>query len=56
MLITPIDSPRYKALAFSGLILGGVLVALYLASYLFLIKLSSRLLPPTAATPDCTRP
>ncbi|MGI4721011.1 MAG: type IV secretory system conjugative DNA transfer family protein [Janthinobacterium lividum] len=51
MLITPIDSPRYKALAFSGLLLGGVLVALYLASYLFLIKLSSPLLPPTAATP-----
>lgn len=51
MLITPIDSPRYKALAFSGLLLVGVLAALYLASYLFLIKLSSPLLPPTAATP-----
>ena len=51
MLITPIDSPRYKALAFSGILLGGALVALYLASYLFLIKLSSPLLPPSAATP-----
>jgi len=51
MLITPIDSLRYRALAFIGLVLAGVLVALYLASYLFLIKLSSPLLPPTAATP-----
>lgn len=51
MLITPIDSPRYKALAFSGILLVGAFVALYLASYLFLIKLSSPLLPPTAATP-----
>lgn len=51
MLITPIDSPRYKALAFSGLLLTGVLSALYLASYFFLIKLSSPQLPPSAATP-----
>jgi len=51
MLITPIDSPRYKALAFSGLLLTGVLAALYLASYFFLIKLSSPQLPPSAATP-----
>lgn len=51
MLIAPIDSPRYKALAFGGLLFGGVLAALYLASYLFLIKLASPLLPPTAATP-----
>ncbi len=51
MLITPIDSLRYKALAYSGLLIGCVLIALYLASYLFLIKLSSPLLPPTAATP-----
>ncbi|MEH6433850.1 type IV secretory system conjugative DNA transfer family protein [Massilia sp. DD77] len=51
MLITPIDSLRYKALAFSGLLLGSVLIALYLASYLFLIRLSSPVLPPTAATP-----
>jgi type IV secretion system protein VirD4 len=51
MLITPIDSPRYKALAFSGLLVGGALVALYLASYLFLVKLANPVLPPTAATP-----
>ena len=51
MLITPIDSPLYKALAFSGLLLVGACVALYLASYLFLVKLSSPLLPPTDATP-----
>lgn len=51
MLITPIDSLRYKALAYSGLLIGCVLIALYLASYLFLIKLSSQLLPPIAATP-----
>lgn len=51
MLITPIDSPRYKAIAFSGLLLGGILFALYLASYLFLMKLSNPLLPPVAATP-----
>lgn len=51
MLITPIDSLRYKALAYSGLLIGCVLIALYLASYLFLIKLSSPLLPPIAATP-----
>lgn len=51
MLITPIDSPRYKAMAFTGLLLAGVVTALYLASYLFLIKLSNPLLPPIAATP-----
>jgi type IV secretion system protein VirD4 len=51
MLITPIDSPRYKAMALSGLLLGGVLVTLYLASYLFLIKLANPVLPPMAATP-----
>jgi len=51
MLITPIDSLRYKAVAFCGLLLTGVLAALYLASYLFLIKLSSPQLPPSAATP-----
>ncbi len=51
MLITPIDSPRYKAMAFSGLLLGGMLLALYLASYLFLMKLSNPLLPAAAATP-----
>jgi type IV secretion system protein VirD4 len=51
MLITPIDSPRYKAAAFSSLMLAGVLVALYVAGYLFLIRLASPTLPPTAATP-----
>src|SRR4051812_14406312 len=51
MLITPMDSTRYKATAFSGLLLGAILLALYLASYLFLIKLSNPVLPPTAATP-----
>jgi len=51
MLISPIDSPRCKALAFTGLLFGGVLVALYLASYLFLVKLSNPELPPLAATP-----
>jgi len=51
MLITPIDSPRYKALAFSGLLLAGVFAAFYLASYFFLIKLASPQLPPSAATP-----
>lgn len=51
MLITPIDSPRYKALAVCGLLVAGVLATLYLASYLFLIKLSSPILPPSAATP-----
>lgn len=51
MLITPMDSPRYKATAFSGLLLGGILLALYLASYLFLVKLSNPVLPPSAATP-----
>ncbi|MDY0977698.1 type IV secretory system conjugative DNA transfer family protein [Massilia sp. CFBP9012] len=51
MLITPIDMPRYKALAFSGLLLTGVLIALYLASYFFLIKLSNPQLPPSAASP-----
>lgn len=51
MLITPIDSPRYKAIAFCGLLVGGALVALYLASYFFLMKLANPLLPPLAATP-----
>jgi type IV secretion system protein VirD4 len=51
MFITPMDSTRYKATAFSGLLLGAILLALYLASYLFLIKLSNPVLPPTAATP-----
>jgi type IV secretion system protein VirD4 len=45
MFITPIDSLRYKALAFSALLLAGLLVALYLASYLFLIKLNHPALP-----------
>jgi len=51
MLITPIDSLRYKGFAFAGLLLGGLLVSLYLASYLFLIRLNHPALPPSAATP-----
>lgn len=50
-MITPIDSPRYKVLAFSGIALAGVVFCLYLASYFLLIKLSSPLLPPSMATP-----
>jgi type IV secretion system protein VirD4 len=51
MLITPIDSRRYKAIAFSGILFGGLVLTFYLASYLFLMKLASPLLPPSAATP-----
>lgn len=51
MFITPIDSLRYKATALSGLLLGGMLLALYLSSYLFLVKLANPVLPPSAATP-----
>lgn len=51
MLIAPIDSARYKAIAFCTIFLLGLLVALYIASYLFLIKLANPLLPPLAATP-----
>jgi type IV secretion system protein VirD4 len=38
-------------MAFSAMLSGAVLTALYLASYLFLIKLANPLLPPSAATP-----
>lgn len=51
MLITPIDSPRVKTLAFFAMLTGAVLTTLYLASYLFLVKLANPLLPPAAATP-----
>lgn len=51
MLITPIDRPRYKAMALGGFLLGGVLFSLYFASYFFLIKLANPSLPPSAATP-----
>jgi type IV secretion system protein VirD4 len=51
MLITPIDSLRLKALAFCAMLTGAVLTTLYLASYLFLVKLANPALPPTAATP-----
>jgi type IV secretion system protein VirD4 len=51
MLITPIDSLRYKGLAFAGLLLAGLLASLYLASYFFLIRLNHPALPPSAATP-----
>jgi len=51
MLITPIDSLRYKALAFAGLVSAGVLAALYLAGLMFLLRLDHPGLPPSAATP-----
>lgn len=51
MLVAPIDSLRYKVFAFSALLLAGTVGTLYLAGYLFLIKLSSPQLPPSAATP-----
>lgn len=51
MFIAPIDSARYKAVAFSAIFLLGLFLALYLASYLFLIKLANPQLPPMAATP-----
>lgn len=41
MLITPIDSPRLKALAFSAMLVVAVLTTLYLASYLFLMRLAN---------------
>jgi type IV secretion system protein VirD4 len=51
MLVTPIDSPRLKALVFGAMLLGTASVALYLAGYLFLIRLANPALPPSAATP-----
>jgi type IV secretion system protein VirD4 len=51
MLISPADSERHRALAVAGALAGGVVLAFYLASYLFLIKLRSPALPPYAATP-----
>jgi type IV secretion system protein VirD4 len=51
MLITPIDSPRYKAFAFSGLFLAAATAALYLASYFLLMKLNHPAFPAYAATP-----
>jgi type IV secretion system protein VirD4 len=51
MLITPIDSMRYKALAFSAIGLVGLVATLYLASYLFLMRLANPSLPPLSATP-----
>lgn len=51
MLIAPCDSMRYKAIAFSAMALAGLVLAFYLASYFFLMKLGSPALPPWAATP-----
>jgi type IV secretion system protein VirD4 len=51
MFMTPIDSTRYRAVAYCGLLLAGLAAALYIASYLFLMRLASPLLPPSAATP-----
>jgi len=51
MLITPIDSARYKALAFGGLFLAALMTSLHLASYFFLLRLNHPALPPSSATP-----
>ena len=51
MLLTPIDSLRYRVMVFGGLMVTGALIALYLASYFFLLKLANPGLPPMAATP-----
>ena len=51
MLISPADSEHRRAIAVLGAVAGGALLALYLASYLFLVKLHSPALPPNAATP-----
>lgn len=51
MLISPADSERHRVVATAGVLAGGVVLAFYLASYLFLVKLHSPELPPHAATP-----
>lgn len=51
MFTTPADTERNRLLAVVGTLAGGVLLAFYLASYLFLVKLHSAELPPHAATP-----
>jgi type IV secretion system protein VirD4 len=51
MIASHIDSARHRVLALSGLMLFGALATLYLASYLFLIKLNNVALPPQQATP-----
>jgi type IV secretion system protein VirD4 len=51
MLISPADSERYRAFAAASVLAGGVVLAFYLASYLFLVKLHSPALPAYAATP-----
>lgn len=51
MLVSPADSERHRAFALAGALGGGVVLAFYLAGYLFLIKLHSPALPPHAATP-----
>jgi type IV secretion system protein VirD4 len=51
MLISPADSERHRAFAAAGVLAGAVILAFYVASYLFLVKLQSPALPPHAATP-----
>jgi type IV secretion system protein VirD4 len=51
MSISSLDSSRKKAIACCGIVMGGVMAALYLASYLFLMKLANPVLPPMSATP-----
>ena len=51
MIISHDDSARHRALAVLGLLAGGTLLALYLSSYLFLMKLNSPAYPPLSATP-----
>jgi type IV secretion system protein VirD4 len=51
MIASHIVSARHRVLAVSGLLLFGACAALYLAGYLFLIKLGNAALPPQLATP-----
>lgn len=51
MPTTPASTDRNRAMAVTGLLAGGALGALYLSSYLFLVKLDNPQLPPYAATP-----
>jgi len=51
MLISPADSERHRAFAAAGVLAGTVILAFYVASYMFLVKLHSPALPPHAATP-----
>lgn len=51
MLVSPADSERHRVFATAGALAGGGVLAFYLASYVFLVKLHSPALPPYAATP-----